>query len=84
MIGMLRRPSQLPSKQLVRDVERDECKCTLCQYPIVKYSPIYRLSIGGVGLGPVFCTDRCGFIEARVRNRGPVVVVYKGESYGTE
>lgn len=74
----------LPAKQLVKDVEHGERKCSWCGYPIVKYSPIYRLAVGRVPLGPVFCDARCGEIEAQVRNRGPVVVVYKGDSNGAE
>lgn len=76
------RIKRIPAKQLLRDVEHGECKCSWCGYPIVKYSPIYRLAVGGVPLGPAFCMDRCGFVEAQVNNRGPVVVAYKGDLYG--
>ncbi len=84
MIGLLRQPRPLPPKQLVKDVERGEKHCSWCRYPIVQYSPVYRLAVGGVPLGPIFCDARCGEIEALVRKRGPVIVVYQGESHGAK
>jgi hypothetical protein len=62
---------RVPCIKLTRLVSRKEKSCTWCQYPIVEFSAEYKFIIGGTDLGPVFCSDRCAKVEARVTKRSP-------------
>ena len=63
---------RVPPMLLWRSVARQELACSWCRYPIAVFCAVYALVVGGRALGPVFCTERCGEIEARQRRRGPV------------
>lgn len=62
----------IPPMVLLRLVAREELHCSWCRYPIALFCAVYALMVGERALGPAFCSDRCGEIEARVRGRGPV------------
>jgi hypothetical protein len=66
-----------PALALVKQVARAPEQCSWCNYPIVRFSAVYRYLLAGSDLELAFCTDRCGEIEARVSARGPVYIRYQ-------
>jgi hypothetical protein len=65
-----------PAIYLARNVSRRVSACSFCGYEIVPYDAAYSLCVGGVSLGPQFCSVRCSTIEARIRRRGLLVLQY--------
>lgn len=78
-----------PALALVKQVARAPERCSLCLYPIVNLSPVYRYLLAGSTLELSFCTDRCGEIEALISARGPIYIRYEltdeqGVSYAVQ